>query len=228
MTTANKQYIQMQGRIISVIPSQLSKNGKQMPTKVTFQDVNNPNHVIKEAPFFDMDLGGQMITGDTWNFSYYIEDSIDKNGIAHKDQKVETKFDSGQPYPFKVQTSEPVAQPQVAQQPQAPAIDHLVKQFDLAPLPRINHHLLEDRLQIQRSIVRTSSLYTAKDLLIAHGKPLTVDDDDNTLDNLADMVIELTDKIEERFYKGNPVQDEGNDSTGHASRDSVDQFYDQN
>ena len=225
MTTANKQYIQMQGRIISVIPSQLSKNGKQMPTKVTFQDVNNPNHVIKEAPFFDIDLGGQMITGDTWNFSYYIEDSIDKNGIAHKDQKVETKFDSGQPYPFKVQTSEPVAQPQVAQQPQAPAIDHLVKEFDLDPLPRINHHLLEDRLQIQRSIVRTSSLYTAKDLLIAHGKPLTVDDDDNTLDNLADMVIELTDKIEERFYKGNPVQDEGNDSTGHASKDSVDQFY---
>ena len=211
MTTANKQYIQMQGRIISVIPSQLSKNGKQMPTKVTFQDVNNPNHVIKEAPFFDIDLGGQMITGDTWNFSYYIEDSIDKNGIAHKDQKVETKFDSGQPYPFKVQTSEPVAQPQVAQQPQAPAIDHLVKEFDLDPLPRINHHLLEDRLQIQRSIVRTSSLYTAKDLLIAHGKPLTVDDDDNTLDNLADMVIELTDKIEERFYKGNPVQGEGND-----------------
>ena len=76
--------------------------------------------------------------------------------------------------------------------------------------------------------MRTSSLYIAKDLLIAHGKPLTVDDDDNTLDNLADMVIELTDKIEERFYKGNPVQDEGNDSTGHASRDSVDQFYDQN
>ena len=211
MTTANKQYIQMQGRIISVIPSQLSKNGKQMPTKVTFQDVNNPNHVIKEAPFFDIDLGGQMITGDTWNFSYYIEDSIDKNGIAHKDQKVETKFDSGQPYPFKVQTSEPVAPPQVAQQPQAPAIDHLLQEFDLAPLPRINHHLLEDRLQIQRSIVRTSSLYTAKDLLIAHGKPLTVDDDDNTLDNLADMVIELTDKIEERFYKGNPVQGEGND-----------------
>ena len=76
--------------------------------------------------------------------------------------------------------------------------------------------------------MRTSSLYTAKDLLIAHGKPLTVDDDDNTLDNLADMVIELTDKIEERFYKGNPVQDEGNDFIGNASRDSVDQFYDQN
>tara|TARA_R100000458_G_C8263393_1_gene238698 strand:- start:48 stop:734 length:687 start_codon:yes stop_codon:yes gene_type:complete len=228
MTTANKQYIQMQGRIIRVIPSQISKNGRQMPTKVTFQDVNNPNHVIKEAPFFDMDLGSQMITGDTWSFSYYIEESIDKNGIAHKDPKVETYPNSGQPYPFKVQTTAPVAQPEVAQQPQAPAIDHLLQEFDLAPLPRINHHLLEDIQQRQRSIVRTSSLYIAKDLLIAHGKPLTVNDDDNTLDNLADMVIELTDKIEERFYKGNPVEDEDNDSTGHASRESAAQFYDQN
>ena len=217
MTTENLPLTMITGTIVTAIDGDQSKN--QPLKKIDVLD-SATSILHKGLATFDWDIASGLNVGGVVEVGYTSAPGTHPQFMNYT-IKIARPI-QGVPAPA------PVAQPQVAQQPQAPAIDHLLQEFDLAPLPRINHHLLEDRLQVQRSIVRTSSLYIAKDLLIAHGKPLTVDDDDNTLDNLADMVIELTDKIEERFYKGNPVQDEGNDSTGHASRDSVDQFYDQN
>ena len=194
---ATQNLVSTTGQVVNITPPEGNK-----PTKFDVKDMNG--FLTEELATWDDALGSQPKVGEIWQFDFTV---VQNGKYTNRTIKFAHKVEGNQ--------QSPVAQP-IAQ----PSSDPLMNDFGLADKPTLDKSVMNAR---DKSIVRQVAFKGAIEVLALS----------DTLRGMGreDIVQELaltTDDCEAILYGELEIAEsdgEGGDFIGHASKDSVDQFY---